>query len=652
MDTIIQLFEDSVKKYSNNPLLWEKTNGEYKSITYKETKKLIYEFAGVLLSLGVKKNDKIALLSEGRNNWIISELGVLYTGAVNVPLSVKLEAKSELLFRLTHSECSMIITSKNQAKKIQQIKDQLPRLKKIIYLDTLEQYNENEIGIEKILKLGQDYLKTHSNDFEKIWQSIKADDYANISYTSGTTADPKGIILSQRNYAANVEQAGSLMHIPEHYRTLLILPLDHSFAHTAGIYSFMYFGASIATVQVGKSALETLKNIPGNINEIKPNILLSVPALAKNFKKNIDNGIHEKGPKVEKLYNNALKLAYSYNKEGWNKGKGLQIVKKPLYVLYDKLIFSKIRENFGGGLKFFIGGGALLDIDLQKFFYAVGMPMFQGYGLSEAAPIISSNSFKKHKLGSSGYLVKNMELKICDDKGNALQIGEKGEIVIKGDNVMVGYYKNEKSTNETIKDGWLYTGDMGYMDKDGFLYVLGRFKSLLISNDGEKYSPEAIEEAFVQQSPYIDQCMLYNDQSPYTVALFVPDKQAILHYLKNNNLSADTEEGQKAALNKIQSEIDEYRKEGKYEEMFPERWLPSAIAILEEAFSEENHFINSTVKMVRGKITKYYHKRIEYLYTPEAKNICNALNMKAINKLEDKHSLISDEVEKETVKTN
>ncbi|MBE9467579.1 MAG: AMP-binding protein [Bacteroidetes bacterium] len=652
MDTIIQLFEESVNKYSDNPLLWEKTSNEFESISYKETQKLVYEFAAGLLSLGVQKKDKIALLCEGRNNWIISELGVLYTGAVNVPLSVKLEAKTELLFRLNHSECSMVITSKNQSKKIQIIKDKLPSLKKIIYLDSLDEYKKNEIGFNEILKLGEDYLKTKFNEFEKNWKSIKPNDYANISYTSGTTADPKGIILSQQNYAANVEQAASLMYIPEHYRTLLILPLDHSFAHTAGIYSFMYYGASIATVQLGKSSLETLKNIPKNIKEIKPNILLSVPALAKNFKKNIEKGIHEKGSKVENLYNKAMKLAYAYNKEGWNRGKGLQILKKPLYAIYDKLIFSKIRENFGGELKFFIGGGALLDIELQKFFYAINMPMFQGYGLSEASPIISSNGLEKHKLGSSGYLVKNMELKICDGKGNTLPTGEKGEIVIKGDNVMVGYYKNEKSTKETIKDGWLYTGDLGYMDKDKFLYVLGRFKSLLISNDGEKFSPESIEEAFVQQSPFINQCMLHNDQNPYTVALFVTDKQAVLHYLTNNNLSADTEEGQKVALNKIQSEINEYRKGGKYKEMFPERWLPSAIAILEEAFSEENHFINSTVKMVRGKITKYYHKRIEYLYTPEAKNIHNDLNMKAIKILEEKRNLIAKEAKKEPVKAN
>ena len=187
-----------------------------------------------------------------------------------------------------------------------------------------------------------------------------------------------------------------------------------------------------------------------------------------------------------------------------------------------KLIFSKVRENFGGKLEFFIGGGALLDIELQRFFYAIGIPMFQGYGLTEAAPVISSNVPQKHKLGSSGTIVPNLLLKICNEKGEELPAGEKGEIVIKGENVMMGYWKNERATSDAIKEGWLFTGDLGYLDKDGFLFVLGRNKSLLIGSDGEKYSPEAIEEAITEHSKFIDQIMLYNNQSPYTIALLVP----------------------------------------------------------------------------------------------------------------------------------
>jgi len=632
MKTIIDLFEQNVENYANNPLLWEKKTEKYKSTTYRETLEQVEIMASGLLALRVNKGDRIALLSEGRNYWVISELAILFTGAVNVPLSVKLDAPNELKFRLEHSKTRIIIVSGNQASKIKQIKNNLPDLEKIIYLDTQEEYDANEIFIDEVLELGKNFLKTNKDKFIATKKSVKSDDLANISYTSGTTADPKGIMLTHRNYTANVEQACSLMDIPETYKTLLILPLDHSFAHTAGIYSFIANGASIAFVQAGHSTMETLKNIPANIMEVKPNLLLSVPSLAKNSKKNIEKGIQDKGPKAEKLFNYAMKLAYSYNKEGYNKGGILHAWKKPLLNLFDKILFSKIRENFGGELDFFIGGGALLDIELQRFFYAIGIPMYQGYGLSESAPIISSNAPQNHKLGSSGFLVKNIDLKICDENGNELPVGEKGEIVVRGENIMIGYWKNEKATNETLKDGWLYTGDMGYMDKDGFLYVLGRFKSLLIANDGEKYSPESIEETIIQHSKYIDQCMLYNDQSPYTVGLIMPNKEALRRYLKEHNLSFDQKEGQKLALQKIQEEIDAYKKGGNYEGMFPERWLPAAVAVLGEPFSEENKLINSTLKMVRGKIVEYYKERISFLFTPEAKDITNHQNMNIVSK--------------------
>ena len=632
MKTLIDLFEKKVDEYPNNPLLWEKQNGKYISSSYSEIRQKVHQFAAGLMNMGVKKGDRIALLSEGRNDWIIGELGILYTGAINVPLSVKLDATTELKFRLSHSGSKMIIVSNNQAWKIDAIKNDLPELEKIIYLDPRDQYGNNELPKEEIYSLGENYLKTNKEDFKNTHQSIQPEDYANICYTSGTTADPKGIILSHRNYTANVEQALTLMNIPEYYKTLLILPLDHSFAHTAGIYSFIASGASIGTVEVGKNQTETLRNIPGNIKELKPNLLLSVPALAKTFRKNIEKGIREKGTFIDKLFKRALKTAYAYNKEGNNRGKGLQFVKAPLLKLYDKLIFSKIREGFGNELDFFIGGGALLDIELQRFFYAIGMPMFQGYGLSETSPIISSNAPQKHKLGSSGFLVENIEVKICDENGKELPQGEQGEIVVRGENVMVGYWKNEKATRESIKDGWFFTGDLGYFDKAGFLYVLGRYKSLLISNDGEKFSPESIEEALIEHSDYIDQCMLHNNQDPYTVALIVPNKEAVKSYVANQELSLQSEEGQNAALELIQGEINKFRKGGEFQDMFPERWLPSAVAILGEAFTEENKMLNSTLKIVRRKIETFYKDRIDFLYTPEGKNIFNRQNKNIVSR--------------------
>jgi long-chain acyl-CoA synthetase len=634
MKSLIQFFEESVEKYSSNVYLWEKPKDKYEGTTYGETKKQVYEFAAGLINLGIKKGDRLCLVSEGRNSWVIGELGALYSGAINVPLSVRLNPE-EIKFRISHSGSRIIMVSSNQAAKLKDVIGECPSIERIIHFDTQEEYNGNEIHFNEVRKIGREWLDVAGNmeTFKNLFRSILPSDFANICYTSGTTADPKGIILTHSNYVTNVYQSYSLMDIPSFYKTLLILPWDHSFGHTCGIFAFMGKGASIASVKTGKTPMETLRNLPSCLKEIKPNLLMSVPAIAKNFRKNIEKGIREKGKIIEMLFNHALKISYTYNKEGWNRGRGLQRLKKPLLRLYDKILFSKIREAYGGELDYFIGGGALLDIELQRFFYALGIPMFQGYGLSEASPVISSNSTGRHKLGSSGVLVNNMDLKICDDEGNELPAGRKGEIVIRGGNVMHGYWNNENATREAIRDGWLYTGDMGYMSEDGYLYVLGRFKSLLIADDGEKFSPEGIEEAISEQSKYIDQCMLYNNQNPYTVALIVPNQHALKIYLEEKNLTADSDEGKKAVITLIENEVNEYRPSGKYGSMFPQRWLPVAIGILEESFTEDNGLMNSTMKIVRGKIMEKYQNLIEYLYTPDAKVVTNERNTEQVEKM-------------------
>ncbi len=634
MKSIIQFFEESVEKFSSNVYLWEKPYDKYEGTTYGETKKQVYEFAAGLVKLGIKKGDRLSLISEGRNNWVIGELGILYAGAINVPLSVRLTS-DEIKFRINHSGSRMILISSNQVVKLREVIGECPVIEKIVHFDTQEEYAANEIHFNEVRKMGREWLDVPGNMeiFEKLFKSVLPSDFANICYTSGTTADPKGIILTHGNYVTNVYQAYSLIDIPSFYKTLLILPWDHSFGHTCGIFAFMGKGASIASVKTGKTPMETLRNLPVCLKEIKPNMMMSVPAIAKNFRKNIEKGIKEKGKMIELLFNHALNISYSYNKEGWNRGTGLQKLKKPLLRLYDKILFARIREAYGGELDYFIGGGALLEIELQRFFYALGIPMFQGYGLSEASPVISSNSTGRHKLGSSGALVNNMDLKICDEDGNELPVGQKGEIVIRGGNVMYGYWKNDKATNDTIRDGWLYTGDMGYMSEDGYLYVLGRFKSLLIADDGEKFSPEGIEEAISEQSKYIDQCMLYNNQKPYTVALIVPNQHSLKLYLEEKNLTADSDEGKRDVITLIENEVNEYRTNGKYGNMFPQRWLPVAIGILQESFTEDNGLMNSTMKIVRGKIMDKYQDLIDYLYTSDAKVVTNERNIEEVEKM-------------------
>jgi long-chain acyl-CoA synthetase len=625
--TIIQFVEKYTRKYAKNTFLWEKVGNDWTQTTFEQTREEAYRIAAGFMALGVEKGDKMALLSEGRNLWVIGELGMLYAGAVNVPLSVKLEEANDLVFRVKHSETKIVMTSKSQLPKIRAILPNTPLVERVIVMDELSEYAENEMFIGDLAKLGDEYLKEHADEFKARYESVQPDDYANISYTSGTTADPKGILLTHRNYTANVEQAHSVISCEETDRMLIILPLDHCFAHVAGFYTLMSYGSSFATVP-GNS----LRNIPSTIQAIKPTIMLSVPSLAKNFKKSIESGVKAKGKFVEWMYETALKNAIAYNKEGYNKGSGLSFWRKPFVALFDKLVFKSVRQALGGEMRFFVGGGALLDIDLQRYYYAIGIPMFQGYGLSEATPIISANSMENHILGSSGCVVKPMEIKILDDNGKELPYGERGEICIKGENVMAGYWKNPKSTADTVIDGWLHTGDMGYMRDEKYLYVVGRFKCLLIASDGEKYSPELIEESIGENSKFIDNIILHNSQDPYTIALVVPHKDNLKAWVQSEKpgLDVESQEAKEMMLRKIQSEIDTYRKGGSNYGAFPERWLPAAVCVLPEPFTEQNGMMNSTMKVVRRVAEQVYADHMAFAYTPAGKDIVNEKNLASL----------------------
>jgi len=631
--TIIDFVEKYVAKYSKNPFLWEKNldTNVWEPTTYEETLSKAKRIAAGLMALGVQKGEKISYLSEGRDMWVIGELGVLYAGAVNVPLSIKLGEANDLVFRVKHSDSKYVITSKFQLPKIRTILPECPMVEKVIVFDKIDDMKENEIYIGDIIEMGDKFLAENEDLFIQRYKSIGPDDYANISYTSGTTADPKGILLTHRNYTANVEQAHSVIGVGPEDRMLIILPLDHCFAHVAGFYTMMSYGASIGTVPSGKSGKEALRNISPSIQELKPSVMLSVPTLAKNFKKSIETTIAKKGKTVEKLYNFALKNAIAYNKEGYNKGtQFVDIFRKPLMLLFDKIIFKAVRQGLGGNMKFFVGGGALLDIDLQRYYYAIGIPMYQGYGLSEATPIISANSPARHIFGSSGKIVQPMEIKILDADGVEQPYGSKGEICIKGENVMAGYWKNPKSTADTIVDGWLHTGDMGYMRDAEMLYVVGRFKSLLISADGEKYSPEGIEENLVESSKYIDGALLHNSQDPYTIALITPNKEALKAYAKDLGLDPSTKEAKVKMLELLQDEVNIYRKGGRLYGAFPERWLPAAVCVLPEPWTEQNHFLNSSMKVVRGRVEEAYKEHMAYAYTPEGKSIVNDMNLASL----------------------
>ena len=637
MRTVISLLESASEKYHNKPYTSEKTEKGWESKTFNQVNLESDYFAVSLINNGFNKDNKIAILAEGRINWIIAEFGILKNRCISVPLSIKL-LPDEILFRLIHSDSKAIVTSKNNIEKIFRIYDKLPDGFKIFYIDKSDddlekimvkyKFDSNNLLIfNNLLELGKQNYEQQKSNLEKIKSQINENDIVNISYTSGTTGNPKGIMLSHLNYYSNSIDADLHFKLPEFYKTLLILPLDHSFAHTVGIYISLLKGINISFVDSRGGGLNTLKNIPINLKEVNPNFLLTVPALTGNFMNKIKDGIQQKGKFINGIFNSGLKAAQKINRNGYNKSKNIfaNFINFFPYFLAKQLIFKKVKTIFGNDIKFFVGGGALLDINQQNFYYSIGVPVFQGYGLTESSPIISANTIDEHKLGSSGRIIPNIECFILDDEYKHLGKNKKGQIVIKGYNVMHGYYKNTDATAEVLKNDMLFTGDLGYIDNDDFLYVVGREKALLISEDGEKYSPEEIEESIVNTSEIIQQVMLYNDHKSKTTCLITLNNAKIQNLISDKNINSPEQ--------LLEIIADDLFKIKKSKNTFPLKWLPSTFQIIEELFSEENKMINSTMKMVRYKITETYIDIINYMYSKEGANFKNQKNIDVLKKM-------------------
>jgi len=638
--TVFEMLNKASVKYADKPYLSQKDDKGWVRTSYSEVKNKVFHLASAFIELGIRYEDKIAILSEAKNNWIISELAMLYAGAISVPLSIKLTPE-EIPFRINHSDSELFIISENTLEKVISNWDKYKNKNlELIVLDKLsdkisrqcKQYDFDEsklIFIDDLYKIGKESLNQNKPKIEKIEKSIEEDDVVTISYTSGTTGNPKGIMLTHLNYFSNSHEAVKTFQIKEYISTLLILPTDHSFAHTVGIYTALVKGLSLHFVDARGGGMNALKNIPINLVEAESNFLLTVPALTSNFIQKMKEGIKAKGSFVEGIFNRGMEAAIIRNGDGFTKPNiWVQFSTFFNYAFAELLIFKKLRLIFGPKIEFFVGGGALLDIKQQQFYKAIGVPVYQGYGLTEATPIISTNTPFQHKMGTSGKILGNISCKICDENGKELPKGKKGEIVIQGDNVMKGYYKNEKATKEVLKNDWLYTGDLGYMDEDDFLVVVGREKALLIAEDGEKYSPEEIEEAIVNNSNLINQCMLYNDHKKYTTALLSLNKINVSEWIKNN----DTHSAE-GLVRKIKTEMFLFNIQPEFKGKFPLKWVPSNFQILEEEFSEENKMINSTLKIVRHRITEIYQDKLDLMYGTETQKKALEENIKVISKL-------------------
>lgn len=573
MNTLIELFEHSVAQYPDNIFLSENLGSGYVGRTYSEVHTDVLRLAAGLQRLGVKKGDRVALLSENRALWCIADLATLYCGAILVTLSTKLIGKEDLLVRLQNSGAETIFVSATQRQKVDEVVTQTD-LQRIICFD-----DETTFG---------PLIGTPATEYRPV--EVTANDPALIIYTSGTTGNPKGVVLTHRNNVANAENHRPLGDFTPQTSTLAFLPLDHCFFH-AFFCMAMDNGSNLAMPQQGKTPLETMLNMTKNIREVHPDFLAVVPAMLQSFK--------------------VLLTQYCRGQE---------------------VTPEKAQEFFGGRLRYLIAGGALTDPETERFYLALGLPIHIGYGMTEATMGVSRSYPAYRRTGSVGRPASlDQQVMIADEHGQPCPAYQSGEILYRGDTVMQGYWRNPEATSEVLTpDGWLHTGDMGHFDEDGFLYIDGRVKSLLISNSGEKYSPEGIESSIEEVSPLIRQVMLYNQQSPCTIALISADVERLTTTLSQNGIAPDAPEWCDAAIGLIAKELGRFRRGGEFAGRFPDVWLPATFALLPEPFSVMNGQLTATQKLVRRKVIAAYRERIDALFSPSGMNPLNDANRLAL----------------------
>ena len=636
MDTVIELLHEGARNHADMPYLGGKVKFQWKTCSFKEADRLSSAFAAALIRMGFKKGDNISIISEGSPAWVIGEFGILKAGCTSVPLSTKL-LEEEIIFRLEHSESKALLVSENIFQRATEAIRKI-RLKPVLILISGRNHQLDELvakyssekekvfyyddliaGGEKLLEQppGEEDYKTKLAEIER---NLSTDDTVTISYTSGTTGNPKGIMLTHRNYIHNAINAMQIVQMEKGWKSLIMLPLDHSFAHTVGLYIFLIKGMTMYFTDAQGGPMAAIRNLPGNLREVNPDFLLTVPALSGNFMKKMIQGISGKGGVIKALFGAGLRAGIARAGNGYNKPDILTRLKNYVpWAAANALIFPKLRSFFGRDIKFSIGGGALLEIKQQEFFNAIGVPVYQGYGLTENAPIICSNSAGKHKFGTSGVIIPNLDVRIMKDQDTECAIGETGQIVTRGGSVMKGYYKNPKATEETLLDGWLWSGDLGYKDPDGFLVVTGREKALLIAADGEKYSPETIEEAILCNSKFVNQIMAYNEQCKFTSAIITLNTDVLAAAIRENGLSAGSDEGLDKIIDLIKDDLSSFAKNPDYAGI-QLQWRPASFAIISGVFDETNGLVNSTMKLVRHRVRDFYKSRIDEMYASASAN--------------------------------
>jgi len=502
--TLIGIFLESVDRLNKPAVFMRKSAAGWESIPAARARADVEKFAHGLAALGVGRGDRVALLAENRYEWAVSDLATLGLGAVTVPIYPTLTAQ-QVRYMLENSEAKVcIVSTPAQLDKVHQIADSLPNLKAIVAMEPAPPTSGRSHSFADLLVEGERRRAAAPDEFKRSADAAKPGDLATIIYTSGTTGDPKGAMLSHDNIASNVEACLKVVDLNPSDTCLSFLPLCHIFERMAGLYAMLQAGATIAFAQ-------NIDTVAADAMEVHPTILTGVPRFfEKVYARVMDNALSQ--PPLRKAIffwgvRTGIRAAHLHF-EG-KKPAGLFALQAHLA---DRLVGAKVRARVGGKLRVCISGGAPLGAKIMEFFFAVGIPVVEGYGLTETSPVICLNIPGRERPASVGPPVPGVEVRF----------GEEGEILTRGPHVMMGYFRNEEATRIAIRDGWFHTGDVGHFDEDGFLHITDRLKDLLVTAGGKKVAPQPLEGR-LKMAKWITEAVMLGDQRPFCVCLLVPN---------------------------------------------------------------------------------------------------------------------------------
>jgi long-chain acyl-CoA synthetase len=591
MNTLAQMFLNTIQSYPKPDLMLYKEEGEYKPISTEEFKNRVIHLSLGLQELGLKKGDKLVILSENCPEWVITDLANVCLGGITVPIYTSL-VPEQIKYIVDNSDAKVVVCSDLSLwEKVNFVKDKLNKVENFIVMG--EKAPEGTMLLSEVTERGKKLYEKEPELFEKTASQVESEDIASIIYTSGTTGTPKGVMLTHSNFISNSQATASIIEFTAKDTVLSFLPLSHVLERMV-TFTYLYKGCSIAYA-------ESIETVGENLLEVKPHIMVSVPRVFEKIYAKVMDNVLEGSALKRKLFFWSVKIGKQYAQKQLDKEKipkGLSFKKN----IAEKLVFSKIVSRTGGRVRFFVSGGAPLSKDIAEFFYGMGLIVLEGYGLTESSPVIAVNTLEEIKFGSVGRPIPDVTVKIAKD----------GEILAKGPNIMKGYYKEEEETEEALKNGWLKTGDIGYLDEDNFLFITDRKKDIIVTAGGKNIAPQMIENQ-LKTNPFISNVVVIGDKKRFISALIVPVFEKLEEYAKASGIEytsiKDLVKNEKI-INFMMSEIDRYSaKFATYERV-------KKIIILDRDFEIEKGELTPSLKVKRNIVEDKYKDKIDKVYQP------------------------------------